>query len=317
MTSEQVFALQSYYIPKYADLFAAIADMGGMIFRQQLCRLLYNNQEDSACMSRLIDKLLEAQLFREEFVGRNMVLTLTYPVMRYLDIQRTVRLSNARIKLAALVLEKYLRQGIYKEEYPALALRNKLKKSSFRKFQPHGFGHMEQLQRIIKVFQEKGYKTDGLKYQYERMEKRFTYCCRKEYNSEYKLNLTSEADFYTLECKNIYLLGIREITNEYGTVKPQAIIEVYLVSDWNAQRLAKNIIEAKRTIESTIQNDCDSIIRIYSHEKESIEYMNKVYKHLETYPEFSLAEMARNEVSFFYFDTKNTLFSGIEPSLLR
>lgn len=317
MDSEQVYALQSYYIPKYADLFAAIADMGGTIFRQQLCRLLYRNQPDCTSMDRLMDKLLEAKLFREEYVGRNKVLALTYPVMRYLDIQRPVKTNNSRIKLAALVMEKHLRQEVYNANHPAFLLRGRLKKSSFRKFQPTGLPHMEQLHHLTEAFQTRGYNTDGLKYQYNRMDKRFTYCFRKEYNPDCKLTLPPEPDFYTLECKNIYLLGVKEGVDSYGHNQLTAIIEVYLVSEWNPQKLAKNIIEAKRTIESTIQNDCTSIIKVYSLDKENKEYMEKVYCQLETYPEYSFPEKVKREVTFFYFNTKHTLFSGIEPSTLR
>ncbi len=316
MICENVIALQSYYIPKYADVFACIADMGGVIFRQQLCRLLFG-QPDSTTMDRLMDKLLEAQLFREEYVGKNKVLALTYPVMQYLNINRTVKTNNSRIKLASLVMEKHLRQGIYNAECPPLALRKKLKMSSFRKFQPHGIPQMEQLHRLSEIFKQKGYTTYGLKYQYDRMEKRYTYCCRSEYNPDYKLNLTPEADLYTLECKNIYLLGVKETENDYGNKQLQGIIEIYLISDWSPKKTAENIIEAKRTIESTIQNDCTSKIHIYSHDKENPDFMDKVYTQLETYPEYSLPDTARQDVIFRYFDTKNTLFSGIEPSRLK
>lgn len=317
MDSEYIYALQSWYLPKYADLFKVIAYLGGCITQQQLTRLLFQNKTDCVSRDRLVRKLLDAKLLKVEKLGGNNILLLTYPVFRYLDIQRTAKISGTRLKLSALILEKYLRLRIYNAEHPAMALKDRLEKTSALSYLPTGVAHMRQMHYLTTVFAERGLCTDGLQYQYRRAEKRMEHCFRKEYDKAHRLGLSKEPDLFGLECKNIYLTGVRMRQGPYGKEHLEGIVDVYHISNLTPAKLTSYIIEAKRVIESTLQNDSTALIHIYSHGAEDTAYMDQVYAALEQYPEFVLPDTAREQVTFHFFDTKAALFSNIDPDRIR
>ena len=60
MESDYVYAMQSYCLPKYQELFKVIANLGGCILRQQLTRLLFKNRTDYSQADALVKKLLDA-----------------------------------------------------------------------------------------------------------------------------------------------------------------------------------------------------------------------------------------------------------------
>lgn len=316
MESDYVYALQSYCLPKYQELFKVIANLGGCILRQQLTRLLFKNKTDCSQADALVKKLLDAKLVKVQHLGRNSILMLTYPVFRYLDIDRTTNLNGTRLKLSALILEKYLRQGVWRQDDPVMALRKRLEKTSVLFFRPEGEAHMRQMYALMQAFEERGLDTDGLRYQYARAEKRMEHSLRMRY-TPHKLDLPKEADLYSLECKNIYLTGVKEQENEYGRRELTGIVDVYWISNLEAIRMAEYIIEAKRVLESTLQNDCGTQFHIYSHGAEDKAYTEKVYAALEQYPEYVLPDAARQQVTFHFFNTRRTLFGGVSPSAIK
>ena len=316
MDSEYVYALQSYYLPKYHEMFKVIAYLGGCVIRQQLCRLLFKNRAQYSQMDLMVKRLLEAKLLKVQTMGTSHVLILTYPVLRYLNINRTPHINGTRLKLSSLIMEKYLRQGMWKQDEPAMALRKRMEKTAALAFVSAGEAYMRQLYPLMQAFESRGLDTDGLRYQYVRAEKRMENSIRNQY-TRHKLDLPREADLYTLECKNIYLSGVKEQKNIYGRTEIVGIIDVYLVADLPPAKLAGYIVEAKRVIESTLQNDSGSSIRIYSHGAEDADYVNKVYRALELYPEYALPDTAREQVTFCFFDTRRTLFGGVAPSVIK
>ena len=316
MESDYVYAMQSYCLPKYQELFKVIANLGGCILRQQLTRLLFKNRTDYSQADALVKKLLDAKLVKIQYIGRNSVLILTYPVFRYLGIPRTTNLNGTRLKLSALILEKYLRQGVWRQDDPVTALRKRMEKTSALFFRPLGEPHMRQLYALMQAFEERGLSTDGLRYQYARAEKRMEHGFRKEY-SRHKIDLTKEADLYTLERKSIYLTGVKEQENAYGRRELTGIVDMYWISDLPPSRMSEYIIEAKRVIESTLQNDCGTQFHIYSHGAEDKAYTEKVYSFLEQYPEYVLPDTARQQVTFHFFNTRRTLFGGVNPSAIK
>ena len=316
MDSEYIYALQSYYLPKYQELFKVIAYLGGCILRQQLSRLMFRGKADCTQADALVKKLTDSKLVKVQRIGTSNVLILTYPVFRYLNINRTANLNGTRLKVSALIMEKYLRQGVWKLDEPAMALRKRMEKTAALSFMSSGEAHMRQLYTLIQAFEARGLDTDGLRYQYARAEKRMEHDFRKEYTC-HKLDLQKEPDLYTLECKNIYLVGVKERENAYGRMQLEAIVDMYHVSDLTPAKMAAYIIEAKRIIESTLQNDSSSSIRIYSHGPEDTDYADKVYSALEQYPEYALPDTAREQVTFHFFDTRRTLFGGVSPSTIK
>ena len=316
MESDYVYAMQSYCLPKYQELFKVIANLGGCILRQQLTRLLFKNRTDYSQADALVKKLLDAKLVKIQYIGRNSILMLTYPVFRYLGIDRTTNLNGTRLKLSALILEKYLRQGVWRQDDPVMALRKRMEKTSALFFRPLGEPHMRQLYALMQAFEERGLDTDGLRYQYDRAEKRMEHGFRKEY-SQHKIDLTKEADLYTLERKSIYLTGVKEQENAYGRRELTGIVDMYWISDLSPSQMSEYIIEAKRVIESTLQNDCGTQFHIYSHGAEDKAYTERVYTALEQYPEYVLPDAARQQVTFHFFNTRRTLFGGVSPSAIK
>ena len=154
MESDYVYAMQSYCLPKYQELFKVIANLGGCILRQQLTRLLFKNRTDYSQADALVKKLLDAKLVKIQYIGRNSILMLTYPVFRYLGIDRTTNLNGTRPKLSALILEKYLRQGVCRQDDPVIALRKRMEKTSALFFRPLGEPHMRQLYALMQAFEE-------------------------------------------------------------------------------------------------------------------------------------------------------------------
>ena len=92
---------------------------------------------------------------------------------------------------------------------------------------------------------------------------------------------------------------------------------MYHVADLPPAKMAEHIVEAKRVIESTLQNDSRTNIRIYSHGAEDTDYADKVYAALEHYPEYALPDTAREQVTFHFFDTRRSLFGGVAPSVIK
>ena len=317
MDSEYIYALQSYYLPKYQELFRVIAYLGGCIMRQQLTRLLFKNKTDCTQADALVKKLVDSKLVKVQRIGTNNVLILTYPVFRYLNINRTANVNGTRLKVSALIMEKYLRQGVWKQDEPAMALRKRMEKTAALAFMSSGEAHMRQLYTLMQAFEARGLDTDGLRYQYARAEKRMEHDYRSQYDRSHRLCLPKESDLYTLECKNIYLAGVKERENIYGRMEIEGIVDIYHVADLTPAKMAAYIIEAKRVVESTLQNDSGSSIRIYSHGAEDTDYADKVYTALEQYPEYALPDTAREQVTFHFFDTRRTLFSGVRPSTIK
>ena len=79
MESDYVYAMQSYCLPKYQELFKVIANLGGCILRQQLTRLLFKNRTDYSQADALVKKLLDAKLVKIQYIGRNSVPLPGYP----------------------------------------------------------------------------------------------------------------------------------------------------------------------------------------------------------------------------------------------
>ena len=317
MDSEYIYALQSYYLPKYHDLFKVIAYLGGCIMRQQMTRLLFKNKTDCSQADALVKKLVDSKLVKTQRLGANTVLILTYPVFRYLNINRTANINGTRLKVSALIMEKYLRQGVWKLDNPVLALRKRMEKTAALAFVSSGEAHMRQMYALMEGFEARGLSTDGLRYQYVRAEKRMEHDYRSQYDRSHKLALPKEPDLYTLECKNTYLVAVRQREDAYGRPQLQGVVDIYHMADLIPSKMAERIVEAKRVIESTLQNDSLAIVNIYSHEPEDADYMEKVYAALEQYPEYTLPDTAREQVSFHYFDTRRTLFGSIAPSAIK
>lgn len=316
MDSEYIYALQSYYLPKYQELFRVIAYLGGCIMRQHLTRLLFKNKTDCTQADALVKKLVDSKLVKVQRIGTSNVLILTYPVFRYLNINRVANINGTRLKISALIMEKHLRQGVWKQDEPAMALRKRMEKTAALAFVSSGEAHMRQLYTLMQAFEARGLDTDGLRYQYARAEKRMEHDYRTQY-VQHKLDLPREADLYTLECKNIYLVGVRERENIYGRTEIEGIVDIYHVADLTPAKMAERIVEAKRVIESTLQNDSGASIRIYRHGTEDTDYANKVYAALARYPEYALPDTAREQVTFHFFDTRRTLFGGVRPSAIK
>ena len=317
MDSEYIYALQSYYLPKYQEMFKVIAYLGGCITRQQLCRLMFKNRTKYKQMDIMVTRLLDAKLFKVQRIGTNNILILTFPVLRYLGISRTANPNGTRYKVSALIMEKYLRQGVWKQDEPAMALRKRMEKTAALAFMSSGEAHMRQLYSLMQAFEARGLDTDGLRYQYTRAEKRMEHDYRSQYDRSHRLCLPKEPDLYTLECKNIYLAGVRERENIYGRTEIESIVDIYHVADLPPAKMAAYIIEAKRVVESTLQNGSGSSIRIYSHGAEDTDYADKVYAALEQYPEYALPDTAREQVTFHFFDTRRSLFGGVAPSVIK
>jgi len=197
-----------------------------------------------------------------------------------------------------------------------MALRKRMEKTAALAFMSSGEAHMRQLYTLMQAFEARGLDTDGLRYQYARAEKRKEHDFRNQY-TRHRLDLPREPDLYTLECKNIYLAGVRERENIYGRTEIEGIVDIYHVADLTPAKMAAYIIEAKRVVESTLQNDSGSSIRIYSHGAEDTDYADKVYAALEQYPEYALPDTAREQVTFHFFDTRRTLFGGVAPSVIK
>ena len=210
MDSEYIYALQSYYLPKYQEMFKVIAYLGGCITRQQLCRLMFKNRTKYKQMDIMVTRLLDAKLFKVQRIGTNNILILTFPVLRYLNINRTANVNGTRLKVSALIMEKYLRQEVWKQDEPAMALRKRMEKTAALAFVSSGEAHMRQLYTLMQAFEARGLDTDGLRYQYTRAEKRMEHDYRSQYDRNHNLRLPKEPDLYTLECKNIYHPGARE-----------------------------------------------------------------------------------------------------------
>lgn len=316
MDSEYIYALQSYYLPKYHDLFKVISYLGGCIMRQQMTRLLFKNKTDCSQADALVKKLVDSKLVKTQRLGTSTILILTYPVFRYLNINRTANINGTRLKVSALIMEKYLRQGVWKLDDPVVALKKRMEKTAALAFISSGEAHMRHMYALMEGFEARGLSTDGLRYQYARAEKRMEHDFRTEY-SNHKLDLPKEPDLYTLECKNVYLSAVRQREDTYGRPQLQGVVDMYNVSDLIPSKMAARIVEAKQVIESTLQNDSLAIINIYSHEPEDRDYMEKVYAALEQYPEYTLPDTAREQVKFHYFDTRRTLFGSIAPSAIK
>lgn len=317
MDSEYIYALQSYYLPKYQEMFKVIAYLGGCITRQQLCRLMFKNRTNYKQMDIMVKRLLDAKLFKVQRIGTGNILILTYPVFRYLNINRTANVNGTRLKISAIIMEKYLRQGVWKLDDPATALRKRMEKTAALAFVSSGEAHMRHMYALMEGFEARGLSTDGLCYQYARAEKRMEHDYRSQYDRSHRLALPKESDLYTLECKNIYLTAVRQREDAYGRPQLQGVVDIYHVADLTPATMAKRIVDAKRVIESTLQNDSLAVINIYSHEPEDTDYIEKVYAALAQYPEYTLPDTAREQVIFHYFDTRRTLFGSIAPSAIR
>ena len=316
MLSEKQEALQAYFFPKYRDLLLCILYCGGCVLHSQMSRLLFNNKSDSNSASILVENLTEARIIRKTNFGRNKIYILTYGTLTYFGLQfPSAKPTTSRVKLSALIFESYLQKGYYKKPDPAAAMRQKLEKSCVLRYQVSGKVQLTQMLYLRDEFKQRGYKTDGINYQIERMKTRVASGYMNGEGAAARF-LPKESDMFSISCKNIFLAGVAIRPNEYGRERPVALVDVYHNTRWNPRMMANNLIEAKRVIEDTLQNDALAQFTIHSHSAYNPDFENKVYNLLSAYPEFLNSEQARNEIAFRWYDTRESIFSGIDPDAL-
>ena len=323
MIDERTAILQAHYINMYAELFWIILRLGGCVLQQQVCRLLNNNKSDTTANTALIKKLEEAKLIKIRKIGSNSVLIITYPVLKYFGVNRTVKYKGVKIKRSAMILEKYLREGYYK--VPILELKRRLQKTAALSFMVTGEPHLRLINAYTKALLEKGWQVDGLKHQEKILLKRFDYQTKFTLYENYPpLDLGKEAnetDLYNLECQNSFITGIRM---ENRGSKKQLIItaDIYNILEKNPIFAANLALLTMRTIEGIFadyknSNFVEVEIHVYSHQSYSEDYTRKFYEKLCVAPEFlGQEELARRQVKLTFFDSKTRLFSNIDPSAI-
>ena len=314
MLSEKEKVIQDYFFNKYEDLLWCIVRVGGCVVQSQMCRLLNNNKSDTHTNTILVDDLVQARILRKRRITANNILEVTVCTLNHFGINHPAEINAIRIKLSALVFENYLTQGYYEKENPAMAMRQQMEKSSMLYYLPTGEAHIRQLHRLYEPFVNRGYSTDGLIYQMNRMEIR-----RQSgygYASGNKLELPKEPDLFTVSQKNIYLSTVTVRRNEYGSERLTALVDVYFARTWKTSQFVNNLIEAKRVIEDTLQNDSEAIFTIHSHNSANPDFEEKVIKALSQFPEYLTEDEARKAVTFKWYDTSRYIFSNVDPANL-
>lgn len=314
MLSEKEKVIQEYFFHKYEDLLWCIVRAGGCVVQSQMCRLLNNNKSDTHTNTILVDDLIQAHILRKRRITANNILEVTVCTLNYFGISHPAEINAIRIKLSSLVFENYLTQDYYTKENPAQAMRQQMEKSSMQYYLPTGEAHINQLNRLYESFCKRGYSTDGLTYQLQRMEIRRQ--SGFNYASGNKLNLSKEPDLFTVSQKNIYLSGVTVRKNAYGSERLTALVDVYFARTWGTSQFVHNLIEAKRVIEDTLQNDCEAIFTIHSHYSANPDFEEKVCNALAQYPEYLTEDDVRRAVTFKWYNTSARIFSSIDPSNL-
>lgn len=308
--SERCQVLQNYYLHKYRDFLQTVFSCGGgVIFHSQMCRLLFGNKSDCTAATQLGNDLVEARIFHQHKIGRNKLYSLTDYALHYFGVKKSHRINATRIKLSALIFESFLNKRYYEKDNPPKAILQRFNKSSFAYFSAPGKQQLQQMEYLKNAFMKCGFTTDGIDYQLDRAERRYAAFCRDKRPREI---LPKECDLYTISYKNIYLSGVTIKPDAYGKQRPVALVDVYYISDWSASLMADNIMEAKRLIEDTLQNNALAVFTIHSHEKQPQSYEKAVKNNLLKHPEFLTLDDVNATVSFQWYGTKNTLFSNID-----
>lgn len=311
MLTPRVIAMQQYFLPLYEDLLWCIVRNGSCILQTQLCRLLFRDRRDYKLSTDLVRDLVDARILSKQKLGEHNLLVVTSCTLKYFGIVNQPHLNAYRIKLSALIFEKYLTQGYWKYDNPAKALRQRMERTSALSCYAIGEVHALQLERLLPAFEAHGFCTDGMRYQIERARLRME-CAKKKQSFE----AARERDLYGLACSGIYITGVAIRPDEYGNKRPVALVDVYLVNRWSVPQLVFNLIDAKRVIESTLQNDAVALFTIHSHDRADPDFMQKTWEGLARYREFLLPEDAERAVAFRYYDTRAALFSSIDPDNL-
>lgn len=322
--SDRTAALQVYYLSKYNIELWVIMRLGGCIFQQQLCRWLNNNKTDTTTNTALVKRLEEAQLIKIKKVGnKNNILILTYPVLKYFNVNRTVKINGAKIKRSAMVMEKYLLMGYYTRN--PIELKNRLEKTSCLAYMTSGHPALRLIQKYIPLLENRGWGVDGLRHQEKIMYQRFDHQTKFLLYENYPpLKLDKEdgqLDLYNLECQNSFISGIRFDKLSNGKEQLQVHADIYNVYEKDPISIAKLVLDTQRTIESIFadyknDNFADVYITIFSHREFCECYENKIYTYLcsITNEYIGNEELARNRIRMSWLNTKTTLFSNIDPS---
>lgn len=314
MLSEKEKVIQDYFLHKYEDLLWCVVRVGGCVAQSQMCRLLNNNKSDTHTNTILVEDLIEARIFRKRRITANNILEVTLCTLNYFGITCPNEINAIRIKLSALVFENYLSKGYYAKENPAKAMRKEMERGSLQYYMPTGEPHIMQLNKLYETFLARGFSTDGLTYQLKRMEKRRD--SSRTYAGGNKLELTKEPDLFTVSQKNIYLNNVVLRRNEYGGERLIALVDVYFARTWRTEYFVNNLIEAKRVIEDTLQNNAEAVFTIHSHYSANPDFENKVCKAMAQYPEYPTEDDVRRAVTFKWYDTSRYIFSNVDPANL-
>lgn len=310
--SERSEALFTYFMPKYQDFLQCVLFCGGCVFHSQMSRLLFKNQSDCKRATQLANNLIEARIFNKQRSGKNNLYTLTAFALHHFDVKYPQSLTASRLKLSSLVFESFLQRGYYAKSDPAKAMLERLNKSGMAFFSTQGMQQLRQMLHLKDAFAERGFSTEGIDYQIQRMKKRVNFAILSD-NHKGRLDLPKEPDLFSISCKNIYLSGVTLKPNSYGKERPVALVEIYYIGEWLQSIMADNIIEAKRLIEDTLQNDALAIFTVHSHGKRNPRYEQAVKGHLLKNPEFLTPEDINNTLSFKWYDTRMSLFSNVDP----
>ncbi len=314
MLSEKEKVIQQYFFKKYEDLLWCIVRAGGCVVQSQMCRLLNHNKSDTHTNTILVEDLVQSRILRKRRITANNILEVTVCTLNYFGIEHPAEINAIRIKLSALVFENYLSQGYFEKENPAQAMRQQMERSSLQYYLPTGEAHIRQLNRLYDSFISRGYSTDGLIYQISRMETRRQY--GYNYATGKKLELSKEPDLFTIAQKNIYISKVAVRKNEYGSERLTALVDVYFARTWRTSQFVNNLMEAKRVIEDTLQNDAKAIFTIHSHSSVNPDFENKVCSALARFPEYLTENNVREDIAFKWYDTSARIFSNVDPANL-
>lgn len=301
-------ALYMYMLQEYEDLVYCIIYAGGCVFQQHMCRLLCDNKPDCMTNNRLVQDFLDGHIFMKRKICGKNVLVLTDKVLVQFGTTSCFTLTATRLKLSALIFEHYLSEGYYTKPDPAKAMRQRMEKSNLMCCLPHGKAQLIQLHGIADLFKQRGYCMDGINDQIRRMEIRME--CNLNKTASLAPEVKAHQDLFTLAFKNIYLSGIGFRTDQWGKQRMVALVDVYCVTQWFPSVMVKHLIEAKRIIEDTLQNDAEVLIRIFSYNDINSKYEQKVYEGLAAYPEFLSKEHVQESVIFHWMNLRWGLFQN-------
>lgn len=310
--SERSEAMLNYFIPKYQDFLQCVLYCGGCVFHSQMSRLLFNNQSDCKRATQLANNLIEARIFNKQTIGKNNLYTLTAFALHYFDVKYPRTLNASRLKMSSLVFESFLQRGYYAKDDPPKAMLERLNKSGVVYYATLGLPQLRQMLHLKDAFIERGFGTDGIDYQIQRIKKRVDFAMSDAKHKQ-RLDLPKEPDLYTISCKNIYLSGVTVKPDAYGKERPVALLDIYYIGEWQPYMMSDNIIEAKRLIEDTLQNGALALITVHSHGKENPRYERTVKNHLLKHPEFLTPDNVNDTLSFRWYNTRMSVFSNIDP----